>query len=118
MKADREIPNGEEVADSISEPASRVPAVASKFRRALRNRTGVHLTFDELRDFALAGALELATRIENEELTKWQRTTRSTSSANTGSTSVETAELQQSGRSPDMSLDHDRSYIRALGLTT
>lgn len=42
--------------------------VAWKFRRALRNETGATFTHEELVAFAHAGALELATRAENEEL--------------------------------------------------
>lgn len=42
--------------------------VAWKLRRALRNGTGATFTHEELVAFAHAGALELATKAENEEL--------------------------------------------------
>ncbi len=47
---------------------SHVSDVARKFRRALRNETGVHLSLDELRALAGLGALDLVTRAENLEL--------------------------------------------------
>jgi hypothetical protein len=86
--------------------------VASKLRRALRNETGVHLTLDELRAFADHGALEIASRAENEEL--WPAKATNTRSANTGSTSAGTASRPPSGKLPDIPRSLDRSYIAAL----
>ena len=93
-------------------------AIAHKYRRALKNGTGAHLTFAELQLLASLGALDLVTRAENEELTNWQEAVARMSSGTTGSTDVETAKRSASGRSPQSPAMDDRSYIKALGLAT
>lgn len=47
---------------------SHIANVARKFRRALRNDTGVHFSLEELRALAELGALDLVTSAENREL--------------------------------------------------
>lgn len=45
-----------------------VQSLAAKFRRALKNETGVHLTLEELRAFTELGGLKIASDAEIEEL--------------------------------------------------
>lgn len=51
-----------------SDQRQHLVSVASKMRRAARNKTGTTFTKEEMRAFLLAGALELAMRAELEEL--------------------------------------------------
>jgi hypothetical protein len=109
----------ETVSDAHATKATSAAAgIAAKFRRALRNGTGLHLTNAELHAFARLGALEIATHAENEELTSCREKVRPTSSETTGSTGGVTAERQKSGRSPSTPPTDGRSYIKALGLAT
>ncbi len=93
-------------------------AIAHKYRRALKNGTGAHLTLAELQLLAHLGALDLVTRAENEELTNWQEILARIPSGNTGSTNAATGNPPVSGRSPQSPPTDDRSYIKALGLAT
>jgi hypothetical protein len=95
---------------------SEIGNVARKYRRALRNETGVHFTLDELRAFAERGALDIATQAENEELTKCNARPSLTPLATTGSPSAGTVSRRTSGSLPPIPRGQDRSFIEALGL--
>jgi hypothetical protein len=93
-----------------------VASFARKYRRALRNETGVRFTLDELRAFAEAGGLDLAAREENKELqSSWAAKHRPGSTEITGSTGGETAKPRTLGKSPPIPADRAQSYIAALG---
>lgn len=94
---------------------SHMSAVARKYRRALRNETGVHFTVDELRAFAAWGALEIASRAENQELTKCADPA-NTPLATSGSTSGGTANPPTSGKSAAIPKHLGPQFIEALGL--
>lgn len=83
--------------------------IASKFRRALRNETGVTLTLDQLRELTSYGLLELIAQREIEELCPAKPAL--TGETLIGSTNAGMA-VPRSGRSP--SPEGGRSYIEAL----
>jgi hypothetical protein len=105
---------------SVNPASSQATAstIAHKYRRALKNGTGAHLTLAELQLLAHLGALDLVTRAENEELTNWQEILARMPSANTGSTNAAMVKPPASGRLPQSPPTDDRSYIKALGLAT
>ena len=72
--------------------------VAQQLRRALRNRTGVRFSLEQIQELAEWGVLELVSKIEMNELCRAK--TALSSSGTSGSTSVVTASLPTSGRSP------------------
>jgi hypothetical protein len=92
--------------------------IAHKYRRALKNGTGIKLTLPELQLLAHLGALDLVSRAENEELTNWQEILARSSSRTTGSTNAAMGRLPASGGSPQSRATDDRLYIKALGLAT
>ena len=91
-------------------------SVARKYRRALRNETGVHFSLDELRVFAEWGALEIAARAENEELCPVRNM--NTQLATFGSQKGETANRPTSGKSQPIPKSLGPTFIEALGLGT
>lgn len=87
-----------------------VQVIASKFRRALRNGTGMNLKPDELRALGDCGVLMLLAQMEVQELCPV--TTAPTDATRIGSTNGGTGALQPFGRSLDMS--EAQSFIAAL----
>ena len=71
-------------------------AIMSKYRRALRNGTGMTLSNDQLRELGEFGVLSLLSQIEAEELCPANTNTKT---AISGSTSGATANPPTSGRS-------------------
>jgi hypothetical protein len=93
-------------------------AIANKYRRALKNGTGAHLTLPELQLLAHLDVLNLVTRAENEELTNWQEILARMSSGTIGSNSAAAVRPAASGRPPQSPLTDERSFIEAVGLAT
>ena len=87
--------------------------LARKYRRALRNNTGMSLTIDQVQALTDAGALELVTTAENEEMKEWAVIRHRTSSETIGSTSGEMGSRER-GKSPTTIPPLDRSAIAAL----
>ena len=88
--------------------------VARKYRRALRNGTGLHLTPVEMRAFAEHGALEIAAQAEIADLCPARENP--TASGNTGSQSAATANRPTSGKSRAIPTSPDLTFTAALGL--
>ena len=86
-------------------------AIASKFRRAIRNGTGANFTHDQLRELAENGVLELIAKLEAEELCPAKNP--HTPLANIGWQSGETAS-PLIGRSRTTGAALDKSSIAAL----
>jgi hypothetical protein len=84
-------------------------AIASKFRRALRNETGVTFTNEQLQELGRLGVLRMLAEKEAEELCPAKIA--HTGETPTGSTSGAMAN-RLSGRSPSRS--GGQSYIEAL----
>lgn len=87
-------------------------AIASKFRQALRNGTGVRFSQEQLQELARYGVLKTLAQIEADELCP--ETLPPTSSESTGSTTGATGSRRASGRSQPTSPGLDRSSIAAL----
>lgn len=87
-------------------------AIASKFRRALRNGTGANFSHEQLRELGACGVLELLARLENEELCP--ATKKPSPSEITGLPSGVTGSRQRYGRSRDIANDHGPLSIAAL----
>ena len=85
-------------------------AIATKYRRALRNRTGATFTLEQLQELASYGVLEFIARIETQELCP-AKPARALSE-NTGLIGGATVVRPKFGRSPEPS--NDLSYIAAL----
>lgn len=87
-------------------------SIASKYRRALRNRTGATFTLDQLQELADHGVLALIVKMEAEELCPATR--HPSSSEITGSTSVETGSRRTSGKSQPTPASRGPLSIAAL----
>ena len=100
---------------------TNLQAVASKYRRALRNGTGCHLTHDELQALAGIGTLETLQIAEARELQAAWQTKHNTSAepqarsswATSGSTAGQTAN-QPLGKSLGMTPRPSASAMLAL----
>ena len=86
--------------------------IARKYRRALRNGTGLSLTAEQARALAEIGALDIVTEAENQELCPVKPARAST--ATSGSTSVAMARQPASTRSRGTIPALDRSAIAQL----
>jgi hypothetical protein len=88
--------------------------VARKYRRALRNGTGVRFTLAELQALADIGTLEALQTAEARELqAKWPATSHPTPPASSGLIAGPTASLPH-GKSPGMTKKREPSAIAAL----
>ena len=72
--------------------------IADKLRRALRNRTGVKLSLDQIQELFRLGVIEIVLKNEMEELCLVRTT--STESETIGSKSAAMENLPKSGKSP------------------
>lgn len=86
-------------------------SIASKFRRALRNKTGATFTLDQLKQLAEVGVLNHLAQLESEELCATNLNT-----AAAGSPTAETEKRQASTRS--LGVTEGQSFIEALGRGT
>lgn len=86
-------------------------SIATKFRRALRNKTGATFTLDQLKQLAEVGVLNHLAQLESEELCATNSNT-----ATAGSPSDETEKRKVSTRSLDAT--EAQSFIAALGRGT
>ena len=99
----------------MTRAASEIADVARKYRRALRNETGVRFTLPELRALANIGTLEALQIAEAKELTaQWPANIPPMSSGNSGLTSAATERPRLSGKSPGMTTPATPSAIAAL----
>lgn len=83
--------------------------IAAKMRRALKNKTGLNLTFEQVHELAMLGFVNRFNELEVEELCHDQVV--STFATPTGSTSVETAD-PHTGKLPSHAAG--QLYIEAL----
>ena len=87
-------------------------AIMSKYRRALRNRTGMTLTHEQLQELGEYGVLKLLAEIEADELCP--ANDQYSKSEITGLPSAGTANRRTSGRSPAIARNRDPLSTAAL----
>ena len=84
--------------------------IAPKFRRAIRNETGIKLTFEQLNELVRYGIVQEVFRLEGEEVCHAAKV--NTKPGIVGSKSAATASRPMSGRSQES--QSDQSFIAAL----
>ena len=87
-------------------------SIMSKYRRALRNGTGMTLSHEQVRELGEYGVLKLLAQIEVEELCP--ANDQSIKSANTGSASAGTGSRPTSGKLPATARNPAPLSIEAL----